>query len=131
MAVELILLAVLWIENLDRLPIVVGGLAKVSVTLGRRRHRRERIVRMAAPRTVPSAEKEPFVAAVENLGNLQGPADVGAEPRMGHRVPDAAEHEPGGFVGHTKYPMQLMRAHPLLAGRKQVEGEQPLVQRNV
>src|SRR6266550_519493 len=41
------------------------------------------------------------------------------------------EHEPSGLVGDADHPMQLVGAHALLARTEQVEGEQPLVQRDV
>src|SRR5205085_52092 len=51
--------------------------------------------------------------------------------RLRHRVANPVRHEPRALVGHAEHPMQLMRAHALLARTEEVEREQPLVQRNV
>src|SRR5205807_9200269 len=84
-SVELILLPPLWIENLDRLAVVVCRLGKISITLVISvecvicRHGRERIIRVAPARTIPSAEKEPFVSAVENLGSFHRPLNLNSK----------------------------------------------------
>src|SRR5207302_9543996 len=44
--------------------------------------RKNRIVRRASPRSVPPAEKEPFVSPVKDLGDIQGPADVDTETSL-------------------------------------------------
>src|SRR5438034_5885051 len=79
---ELILLSGLRIENLNRLPIIVGRRGEIAVSFIHRRHRRKRIVRVAAPRSIPSAEKEPFFATIKDLLDIQRPADVDSETRL-------------------------------------------------
>ena len=87
-SVELILLPRPWIENLDRLAVVVCRLGKISIALVISvecvicRHSRERIIRVAPARTIPSAEKEPFVPPVEILLDIQRSAHVNAETRL-------------------------------------------------
>lgn len=40
-------------------------------------------------------------------------------------------HEPRGLVGHSKHPVELMRADALFARAHEVHGEPPFCQRNV
>ena len=78
-AVRLILLSTLRIENLDGLTVIVGRPGKIAVAFIRCRHGGEGIVRIAPARPVPSAEKEPFIAPVEDLRDVQRPTDVNSE----------------------------------------------------
>src|SRR6202171_1416659 len=81
-AVELILLPGPRIENLNGLAVVVLRRGKIAAALILRGHRRECIVRRAPAQSIPSGEKEPFVAPVKYLGDIQRPADVDAETRL-------------------------------------------------
>lgn len=60
---------------------------------------------------------------------------VAAERAIGfvglHRFTDAMAHEPSGFVGDAEHTFDLLRAHALLAGAKQVIAEQPFVKRHL
>jgi len=40
-------------------------------------------------------------------------------------------HEPRALVRYAKHPVKLMSAHPLLAGAKEMNGQQPFVEGNV
>ena len=46
-----------------------------------------------------------------------------------HRGADAVAEIPGGLVGHTEHPLQLVRADALLRLAHHVDGEEPLPQR--
>src|SRR5437660_12184455 len=76
-SVELILLPRPWIENLDRLAVVVCRLGKISIALVISvecvicRHSRERIIRDAPALTITSAEKVTIVSSVEILYAIQ------------------------------------------------------------
>lgn len=48
-----------------------------------------------------------------------------------HGFADAVAHEPSGFVGDAEHTFDLLRAHALLAGAKQVIAEQPFVKGNL
>src|SRR5207248_3217512 len=53
------------------------------------------------------------------------------ERRLLHRVTDAVAHEPGRLVGDLERTVKLVGAHALLGRADQVEGPEPLVQRDV
>ena len=48
--------------------------------------------------------------------------------RIAHSFADTVRHEPRGFVGDAKHTVQLVRAHALLAGGKQLGSQHPLVE---
>jgi hypothetical protein len=48
-----------------------------------------------------------------------------------HGFPNAVAHEPCGFVGDADHAGDLMGAHALLAGHKQVIDQQPLIERHL
>src|SRR5205085_3389301 len=64
--VELILLACLWIENLNRISSVILRGGKVAIALGKRRYGGIIIIWRTAARPIPPPKEEPFVPAVEN-----------------------------------------------------------------
>src|SRR5580700_34485 len=53
-----------------------------------------------------------------------------AKVRLACGLADTVHEEPGRFEADAEHPMELMRAHPLLAGRQQVHGFKPDMQRN-
>src|SRR6185437_235208 len=57
-------------------------------------------------------------------------AELGAV-RRGHRFADTVHHEPRGLVGHVELAVHLVRAHGLFARRDEMEGQHPLVERDV
>src|SRR5437879_12446753 len=81
-AAKLIALAGVRIEDLDRVAVVVGGLAEIAAALGLGRHGGECVVGVAASRPVQPAKEEPLVAALEDLRNVQRTADFRHEPRL-------------------------------------------------
>src|SRR3546814_3872544 len=48
-----------------------------------------------------------------------------------HRFTDAVAHEPSSFVGDAEHTLDLLCAHALLAGAKQMIAEQPFVKGNL
>src|SRR5271155_5582470 len=56
---------------------------EVAATFGERGDVRESIVRRAATRAVPAKKEKRLVAAVENVGDVQRAADIGAESGLG------------------------------------------------
>jgi len=50
---------------------------------------------------------------------------------ISHGLTDAMSEEPRAFVGNADHPVQLMSGHAFLAGVHQMNGKQPLVNRNM
>src|SRR5439155_16993396 len=119
--IELILLPGLRIENLNCCAIIVSRRGKIAVPFLLCWHCRKRIVRIAPARPVPSAEKEPFVSAIEYLRNVQRPANVDAETRLvvirlrrlnaGQRIWPRVQ--PRIVVGEKQHPMRLIDVEAL------------------
>jgi len=64
---------------LERLAIVIGCIGKIPAAFGGGGHASEKVVGSVTAASVPSGETKPFVATIENFGNVDGAADVGAE----------------------------------------------------
>lgn len=74
-----------------------------------------------------------FQATDESLVHFDR-ATVAAERRVldgCHGKADTMGHEPSGLVGDAEHTVQLVGRDALLAGRHQVRGENPLVERNL
>ena len=94
LTVEAVLRAGGGIENLDWRPIIVCSAREIAGAFGRGRHGGVSVVRSAATRAIPSCEKEPLTAAVENVRNVERAAGIGSEAReivAGFRSLDAGE----------------------------------------
>lgn len=62
---------------------------------------------------------------------LAGAAKRRSRTKLAHTLADTVRHEPSRLVWKAKHPMQLVRAHALLAGAHQMRREKPLRHRNV
>ena len=82
---------------------------------------------------VAALDGHAFFLADENFVNLDLDT-IATERREGpslHRFPDAVRHEPRRFVLAVQDAHKLMAADTLLAAAHQINGLQPLVQRNM
>jgi hypothetical protein len=50
---------------------------------------------------------------------------------VAHSLTDAMRQKPRALVGHTQHAVQLMGAHALLAGAEKVNGQEPLMDRDM
>lgn len=66
-----------------------------------------------------------LLAAHVRFVNLHGALEQVFERAFIHGIPDAVAHEPRGFVGDSKHPVDLMGAYRLLAGAHDKHAHQP------
>ena len=54
-------------------------------------------------------------------------AETAGECAFAHRLANAVHHEPRRFVADADHAVQLVRAHPFLAGAEQESGQKPFI----
>ena len=121
-------------DRLKCLVVNVGDMegARRTVAL----NERENLVLVVATATAPLASTARLASFDIAPKRFVGFNDLAATAnRSGHfrqleRFADTVRHEPRGLVSHAKHAVQLMAAHALLAGAKQMRGQNPLVKRN-
>jgi hypothetical protein len=69
------------------------------------------------------------LAAVPSLIGLDDPGEL--HPVVGHRGADAMAEIPGGLIGDAQHPLQLVCANALLGLAHDVDGKEPLPQRQL